>query len=134
MEDQLDLELGQNALEHAPVENRSGHLPVDLPGNARIERGEVERHDRAVGTLGESIDQAMTNLAVGPGDEHDRFTHAANYTGRHAEEARCEMAFSLFGTVFAVGSAGAGAPYEFIEILVNDKTLAGAASSTIRRR
>ena len=30
--------------------------------------------------LGEAIDQAVADLAVGAGDEHDRFPHAQNYT------------------------------------------------------
>ena len=46
----------------------------------RIERRDVERNDRAVAAFGQPIDQAMTDLAAGPGDDNDGFAHL---TGRH---------------------------------------------------
>ena len=38
-------------------------------------RLDVERHDRALGAFGETLDEAVTDLAAGPGDEDDRFAH-----------------------------------------------------------
>ena len=80
MKDQLDLELREDPLEGASIENRAGDLAIDLAGNRGIERREVERDDRALGLLGKAIDQSVADLAAGAGDEHDGFAHAQNYT------------------------------------------------------
>ena len=76
----------------ASIENRAGDLAVDLPGDRGIERREVERDDRAVGLLGEAIDQAVADLAAGAGDEHDRFAHARIILKRHASPFAVECA------------------------------------------
>ena len=76
VEDELDLKLRQDALEHAAVENRSGDLAVDLQRDGRIEPGDVERDDSALGLAGQPIDEAVSDLAAGAGDEYDGFAHA----------------------------------------------------------
>ena len=99
MEDELDLELGEHALEHAAIENRAGDLAVDLAGDRRIETRDVERDDGAVRLAGEPLDETVTDLAAGAGDEHDWFAHRANYT-----EATMSLWLALLlltGLVFA---------------------------------
>ena len=42
---------------------------------------------RAIAAFGEPIDQAVTDFAAGAGDEHNWFTHAANYScGRNRRQ------------------------------------------------
>ena len=50
VEDQLDLELGEHALEQRPIENRPGDLAIDHRRDRRVEPGEVEGDDGAVAT------------------------------------------------------------------------------------
>ena len=73
---QLHLELGEDALEHAPVENRSGDLAIDFRGDRRIEPGDVERDDGPGRLSGEPFDETVADLAASAGDEHDGFAHA----------------------------------------------------------
>ena len=80
MEDQLDLKLREDPLERTSIENRAGDLAIDLPGNRGIQWREVQCDDRTLGLLGKAIDQSVPDLAIGAGDEHDRFAHAQNYT------------------------------------------------------
>ena len=75
MKDELDLELGEDALEHAAIENRARDLAVDLAGDRRFETGDVEGDDGAVRLAGEALDETVTDLAAGAGDEHDWFPH-----------------------------------------------------------
>ena len=89
MEDQLDLELGQDALERTPIEDRPGDLAIDLRGNRSVERRKVERDNGEVGTFGQTLDQAVADLAVRTGDEDDRFPHAQNYTEACCCSLRC---------------------------------------------
>jgi hypothetical protein len=80
MEDQLDLKLCEDSLEQAAIEDRSGDFAIDLLRDCRIERRQIERDDGALGTLGQAIDQAVSDLAVRARDENDRFAHLQNYT------------------------------------------------------
>ncbi len=75
MEDELDLELREDALEHAAVENRPGDLAIDLQRDGRIEPGDVERDDSALGLSGQPIDETVADLAAGAGDEDYGFAH-----------------------------------------------------------
>ena len=70
VEDAIDLELGEDALEQRRVEDRAGELARDQPGQRRIERLQVERDDRLAAVGGERGDQAVADLAVGAGDEN----------------------------------------------------------------
>ena len=79
MKDQIDFELGEDALEEAGIENRSEELALDLAGQRRIERREVERDDGAA-ARGEPCDQAVANFAARPRDEDDWLPHPA-YSG-----------------------------------------------------
>ena len=79
MKNQIDLELGEDALEEAGIENRSEELALHQAGQRRIERREVERDDRAA-ARGEPCDQAVANFAARPGDEDDWLPHPA-YSG-----------------------------------------------------
>ncbi len=72
---ELDLELREDSLEDAAIENRSGDLAIDLWRDRWIETRDVERDDGAIGLARQAIDQAMTDLAAGAGDEHDGFAH-----------------------------------------------------------
>jgi hypothetical protein len=81
VEDQLDLELREHALERAAIEDRAGDLAVHLRRNRRIQAGDIERHDRAMRLAGEPVDETVADLASGAGYEHDGFPHSANYTG-----------------------------------------------------
>jgi hypothetical protein len=76
MKDELDLELGEDALEHAAIENRAGDLAVDLRRDRGLEGGDVERDDGPRGLPGEAFDETVSDLAAGAGDEHDGFAHA----------------------------------------------------------
>jgi hypothetical protein len=54
---------------------------------SRIERRQVERHDRPAAGR-ETVDQAMPDLATRAGDEDDGFAHANRFYPRtHAEDA-----------------------------------------------
>ena len=46
MKNQVDLELRQDALQQVGVEDRTGEFPVHEPRDRRVERVDVERHDR----------------------------------------------------------------------------------------
>ena len=72
---ELDLKLGQYSFEDAAIEDRSGDLAIDLWRDGWIETRDVERDDGAIGLTRQAIDQAMTDLAAGAGDEHDGFAH-----------------------------------------------------------
>jgi hypothetical protein len=73
MEDQLDLELRQHALEQAAIEDRAGDLALDPGGNRGVETRDVERDDRAMRLPGETLDQPVADLAAGAGNQDDRF-------------------------------------------------------------
>ncbi len=66
MEDELDLELRQDALEHGAVEDRAGDLALHLRRERGIERADVERDDGAIRLRGEPVDQAVADLAAAP--------------------------------------------------------------------
>ena len=74
MEHEVDLELGEDALEQRRVEDRAGELAVDhaarAPGSSGVE---VERDDGSAAVSGEARDEAVADLAAGAGDEDDRF-------------------------------------------------------------
>ena len=72
MEDQVDLELGEDAVEELGVEDRADDLVPDLGGQLRRERVEVQGDDGALVALGEAGDEAVADLAGGTGDEDDR--------------------------------------------------------------
>ena len=48
MEDQLDLELGEDAVEQTAIEDRTGDLAVHSRSDGWIETRKIERHDSAV--------------------------------------------------------------------------------------
>jgi hypothetical protein len=74
MEDEIDLEFRQHSLEQVGIGDRSGELAIDQLVESRIERREIDRHDRPP-AAGEPRDQAMADLSTGPGDERDRRAH-----------------------------------------------------------
>jgi hypothetical protein len=76
VEDAVDLELGEHPLEQADIGNRSGELAGDARRQRRVERADVECDDRRAG-FGEPRDEAVADLAAGPGDQNNRFTHSA---------------------------------------------------------
>jgi len=73
---QLHLELSEDSLEDALVENRPGDLAIDLRRDGRLEPGDVERDDGPRGLTGQPFDETVPDLAAGAGDEHHGFTHA----------------------------------------------------------
>jgi hypothetical protein len=75
VEDEVDLELGEDPLEDGPVEDRADELARDETALLGIERLEVDREDgpRAVG--GETRDQAVADLSAGSRDEDDGLSH-----------------------------------------------------------
>jgi hypothetical protein len=75
VEDEVDLELGEDPLEDGPVEDRADELARDETALLGIERLEVDREDgpRAVG--GEARDQAVADLSAGSRDEDDGLSH-----------------------------------------------------------
>ena len=72
---ELDLKLREYPLEDAAIEDRSGDLAIDLGRDRWIETRDVERDDGAIGLARQAIDQAMTDLAAGAGNEHNGFAH-----------------------------------------------------------
>ena len=76
MKDELDLELGKDALEDALVENGPGDLAIDFRRDRWFEAGDVERDDGAIRLTGEAFDETMADLAARAGDQHDGFAHA----------------------------------------------------------
>lgn len=74
MENQLDLELGEDAVEQTAIEDRTGDLAVHPRSDGWIETRKIERHDSAV-RIDQTLDETMPDLAASAGDEHDRFTH-----------------------------------------------------------
>jgi hypothetical protein len=71
VENEVHLELGQDALEQVVVEDRARVLLLDQGRLRRIERLQVEGDDRAAAVPGEPLDQAVADLAAGAGNEHD---------------------------------------------------------------
>ena len=76
MKHQLHLELGEDALEHALVEDRPGDLAIDFRRDRRFEAGDVERDDSPRRLAGQPFDETVSDLAASAGDEHHRFAHA----------------------------------------------------------
>ena len=67
MEHEVDLELGEHAIEERRVGDRSGELALDERRERAVERGDVERDDRpAIGL--EPCNEPVPNLAAGAGD------------------------------------------------------------------
>ena len=91
----------------AAIEDRAGDLAVDLRGDRRIESASSRGDDRALGLVGQTVDQAVADLAVGAGDEHDRFAHGENYT-----EAPC-LAPGFWGWRSPDSALAAAAPEAF---------------------
>ena len=75
VEDRVDLEFRENAVEDRAVEDRARELAGDERGERRLERLEVQRDDRARAGRGEARDEAVADLAAGAGDEDDGFSH-----------------------------------------------------------
>src|SRR5947207_1081878 len=73
VEDEVDLVLGQHPVEQLRVEDRADVLLADERCQFRGDRVEIERDNRALGVAAEATDEAVTDLAAGPGDKHDRF-------------------------------------------------------------
>ena len=74
MEDQVDLELRQDAVEQLAVEDGADVLVVHQRGQLLAQRIEVERDDRVGVGLGQARDEAVADLARGPGDQDDGLT------------------------------------------------------------
>jgi len=74
MDDEIHLELRQDALEQVVVGDGAGELAVHAPGERGLERRDVDGDDRAP-RVGEAGDQAVADLAPGAGDERDRRAH-----------------------------------------------------------
>jgi hypothetical protein len=73
VEHQVHLVLGDDAAEEVGVEDGAVDLAQHQLRQRLVERGEVERDDRAVGLAGQACDQAVADFATGAGDEDDGF-------------------------------------------------------------
>ena len=81
VEDEVDLELGEDALEDVAVEDGARELARDEAGERRLEGLEVQREDRAVSFGREARDEAVPHLAARARDEDDGgATHQATVT------------------------------------------------------
>ena len=81
MEDEIDLELRENAFEQPRVEDRSDDLPMDERPQPGIERSEVERDNLPPAGSGQLCDQTMADPTVGASDEDDGLAHGTFYGG-----------------------------------------------------
>ena len=75
VKNQVDFELGQNALQQVDVENRSGHLAMHEPRDVRVQSVDVERDDPLMALFDQIGHQSVTDFPVGAGDQDDWFAH-----------------------------------------------------------
>ena len=75
MENAIDFELGQHAIEQTPVGYRADVFARDEGCQRRVERVDVERDDRPT-VRRKARDERMTDFAACACDEDDWFTHA----------------------------------------------------------
>jgi hypothetical protein len=80
VEDHVDLELRENALEDVSIENRAREFARDVAGELLLEGLEVEREDRPGAFRRETRDETVPHLAARAGDEDDGPTHQATVT------------------------------------------------------
>ena len=66
VEDEVDLELGQDALEQRRVEDRPDELALDQRRQRRVERREIERDDGARALGRQPLDQAVADSPPAP--------------------------------------------------------------------
>src|ERR1051326_8872787 len=78
MENQIDLVLGEDAVEDLRVEDGAVDVLADKRCQLRRQRIEIERDDRLRAVGGQARDEAVTDLAAGAGDEGDGFAHGQN--------------------------------------------------------
>src|ERR1041384_7176899 len=76
MEDEIDLELGEHALENPLVGDRSRELAAHLARQCRLERCDIDGDDRS-SRLREAIDEAVPYFPARPRHEHGRSAHLA---------------------------------------------------------
>ena len=60
--------------EDRPIQNRTGHLALHQPRQRRLERDQIDRHDRAAAVSGEPFDETVTDFAGRTGNQNDRFS------------------------------------------------------------
>jgi hypothetical protein len=73
VEDQLDLELRQDAFERGLIEDRTDGLALNFFRLRRFKRRDVERDNAARAIGGQPVDQAVTDFAGGTSNEDDGF-------------------------------------------------------------
>src|SRR6185369_167074 len=76
MEDEIDFELGEHALENPLVGDRSRELAAHLARQCRLERCDIDGDDRS-SRLREAIDEAVPYFPARPRHEHGRSAHLA---------------------------------------------------------
>ena len=81
MEDQIDFELREDALEKPAVDDRSGEFPAHQPRQRRLERSDVERNNRpAFGC--QAREKPVADFAVGPRNQNRGCAHGNVFVGR----------------------------------------------------
>ncbi len=88
MEDAIDLELGEDAIEQALIEDRAAELALHEPREFGAEGIHVESDNRPRGVRGELRDQPVADFSVGAGDENDGTTNHARAAGVGALSSR----------------------------------------------
>jgi len=86
VEDQVDLELGQESLQDGGVEDRAGDLTLDQRREAPVQRIDVEGDEGSRRGPGQAGDESVSDFAAGSRDENDRFPHGAIIPGRASRQ------------------------------------------------
>jgi len=55
------------------LKGRIDHLAIDLAANRLVQPGDIDGDDGPIGAFGQSIDEAVADLAAGAGDDDDSF-------------------------------------------------------------
>src|SRR5690349_13263253 len=76
MEDEIDLELGEHALENPLVGDRSRELAAHLARQCRLERCDIDGDNRS-SRLREAIDETVPYFPARPRHEHGCSAHLA---------------------------------------------------------
>ena len=93
MEDEIDLELREHALEQVGVGNRAGELAMHQPVQVGVERRQIDRDDRTA-RAGQPRDQPVADLTAGAGHERDWCPHSWTVsTGRVPRTTSLERGF-----------------------------------------
>ena len=73
MEDEVHLELGEDALEQVDVQDGAQILMLNVAADVGIEGSKIEGDDGLIAQLRDPLDEAVADFAAGPGDEDDGF-------------------------------------------------------------